>query len=270
MKKSYNIISLLSLSVCLSFGLTSCSYFDTGEDIEDANTVAEVTSVDQGGTGLPQDYAQSVAMRTKGSVQVYSLDPSAPQAAPVQENIVVSTKSDGEEQSVQQVEPVFAAPQTSPLSPSVQVFPLGGGQPAAAPMGQPQYQFQGQQSTGISQQALTQAGKAIIYFDYNSSSLDGEDLDQIAQLASMYRSGFAPNLSVEGHASSSAQPTSSSHAANLKVSMDRAFAVAKALMAAGVPADKISTKALGDSVPPPYGNGMSADETGRRVEIRTY
>ena len=54
---------------------------------------------------------------------------------------------------------------------------------------------------------------------------------------------------------------------NLKISMDRAFAVSRALIQRGIPAEAIKVVAWGDSRPPPLVNGKNTESAARRVEI---
>ena len=108
--------------------------------------------------------------------------------------------------------------------------------------------------------------KVVLYFEHDSTNLGRHDLEKIASIASGYR---GRTLNVEGHASIVAnyQDARQKEIVNLKVSMDRAFAVSQELIKRGVPADSIRMMAWGDSKAPLAVNGMAPEAAARRVEI---
>lgn len=108
-----------------------------------------------------------------------------------------------------------------------------------------------------------------VYFDHDSASLEPEEVDKIAQISL----GFNPNrpdaiLSIEGHSSteSSIEDPVQRRIVNMRVSIDRAYNVARALMQAGIPGDKIRAVAWGEGRPP-AGPGSGDSDMARRVEI---
>ncbi len=108
-----------------------------------------------------------------------------------------------------------------------------------------------------------------IYFDHDSFILDEGKKGAIATAAEKYRPAPGSYINVEGHASVTAniKDPMQRKVVNLKVSMDRAFAVARALMEKGVPAEMIKAVGWGEVKPSGPVNGMDAESASRRVEI---
>ncbi len=103
-----------------------------------------------------------------------------------------------------------------------------------------------------------------IFFKHGSSRLGGGDMSKLSNVAEQAK--FAPvnRITVAGYASQPTQAGShsvSGHILNLKESMNRSFAVSKALMKKGVPAEKIKTVSWGSSKP----TGNNTQD--RRVDI---
>lgn len=110
-----------------------------------------------------------------------------------------------------------------------------------------------------------------IYFDHGSTDLDTQDVQTIATIGQKYNANQGSIISVEGHASERADyddPVKRKEA-NLKVSMDRAYSVARALIYNGIPASSIRTVAWGEERPPEQTAGMDAESAARRVEIHS-
>jgi outer membrane protein OmpA-like peptidoglycan-associated protein len=106
-----------------------------------------------------------------------------------------------------------------------------------------------------------------IYFANGSAAIDAAGHQAINNAAGAARG--ADMVSVEGHASAhtvNPDPVTS-RIINLKISMERAFNVAKELIRRGVPANMIRTTAWGDARPALPVDGMSAEDASRRVEI---
>ena len=106
-----------------------------------------------------------------------------------------------------------------------------------------------------------------IYFDHGSAVLSTDD---VQKLAKVNRMANAKTISVEGYAServTSAQSEIERKQINLEVSMKRATAVAKNLIAGGVPASKIRTVAWGEEGANKAIDGMSAEQSARRVDV---
>jgi len=239
--------------VLVSFLLAGCSYFDTAPPVVSQGTVGA-----QGGAvklPLPADgdVAGAVARSTKGAVQIFSLDPAADFSGHGD-----SLPSKG---GAIEVSPLRAVPPhghlDSSVSPamgnaSVQIFSLEGG----AAMGS------ATEFTPLSDKPAMDSGKAVIFFDHDSTKLGTKDLallDSVAQSA-------AKEIRVEGYASVRAGEQTeekSRRIVNLKVSTARAFAVARALIQRGVPAEAIRLSAWGDVGQ----TGQAEESRARRVEI---
>lgn len=107
-----------------------------------------------------------------------------------------------------------------------------------------------------------------IYFDHGSAALGATARQVIASVAQHYQGGL---IAVEAHASQRAQVSDPVHRAevNYRMSMRRAMAVTKQLIAQGVPAERIKTTALGDTRPVAEEVDARTEGLNRRVEILT-
>ncbi|MEM9469329.1 MAG: OmpA family protein [Pseudomonadota bacterium] len=181
---------------------------------------------------------------------------------------------------IQPVAPIMAAPVgDNPFveminntgDPSVTIFPLDGPVPQGAMVMNQQITLQDRGSDFLPpvvnmNQNMPLSGNAgtQIFFKHGSSRLgqgDMHKLNNVAQTAPMN----AGRIVVEGHASTRAQTSDPvrSSILNLKESMNRSFAVSKALIQEGVPANRLKTVAYGDTVP------AGGEEQQRRVDIIT-
>ena len=108
-----------------------------------------------------------------------------------------------------------------------------------------------------------------LYYDHDAIIPAPRYADILEQLASTQNSASSNTLSVEGYASkeSSINDDTQRKIVNLRISMERAFAVAKRLMEEGVPYDNIRIVAWGEDHPAPAQDGRTAEEASRRVEI---
>lgn len=254
MTRAIRTVVLLSL---LIFPLTACSSW-WGDDTREISETIEINQPDLPSdtavvdlsaaetalrTNAPKTMEDSAALMSNQGVQVYGLTGPAPvPSAPTQ-----------------------LRPRGFDVNPNVEVFPLDGpvnqpvmNQPSFAP---PAYAQQ-KPLTAPSGQQVNHGD--VIYFEHNSSKLGRNDLSVIRRVANSFRASGKSVLSVEGHASvrSSLQTAEQRHAANMKMSMERAYAVAAALIDAGVPARAIKTTAWGDSR-----MGEQPESAARRVEI---
>lgn len=111
---------------------------------------------------------------------------------------------------------------------------------------------------------------AVVLFSGNSSGLNAAGRAQVRAAVAAYKArGRRGYIRVVGHSSSRTGPMSLVRhmEANFKVSQARAKSVARALIRAGVPADKVLVDAVGDSQPV-YRESMPSGEDGnRRAEI---
>ena len=146
--------------------------------------------------------------------------------------------------------PQYAGGQVSGIDSNVLIYDLDApGQPVMTEgMFQVANQYHqtsvGQMSSGMS--PAVGAG-AQIYFNHGSSYLNTQDQAILSNVAEQAK--FAPSrVTVAGYASRPTQAGSQSvqgQILNLKESMNRSFAVSKALIQKGVPADKIKTVSWG-------------------------
>jgi OOP family OmpA-OmpF porin len=83
-----------------------------------------------------------------------------------------------------------------------------------------------------------------LFFDFNQATLTPEAAHIIASMASAAKAAGYPKLTITGYTD-----LSGSAAYNVRLSLKRAEAVRKALMAAGIPADKLTTEGRGKSDP---------------------
>lgn len=104
-----------------------------------------------------------------------------------------------------------------------------------------------------------------IYFEHSSAALSATAREVIASAAR----NFDGTITVEGHASHRAQVKDPKEKirVNYRMSMKRAMAVTKALIAQGVPAEMIKTTAKGDTQPVAEEVDREAEALNRRVEI---
>jgi outer membrane protein OmpA-like peptidoglycan-associated protein len=108
---------------------------------------------------------------------------------------------------------------------------------------------------------------ATIYFPDGGSALSDHDRDILRQVADIYRKG-ATSVRVIGHSSRDGGDQSQQKAmVNYKTSLDRASAIAGALVESGVPRDALSVDARGANEPR-YAESTRAGVAGnRRAEI---
>lgn len=244
-------------TICASILLSGCSYFDIGD--EEPNLEA-VPVEEQVNTQIPQEQLNNIDLMaianqsSDPSVQIYSLDGhSGPDkfdaAATASRPKVLSSGS------------------------SVQVFPLDDAMRSlveptvfnpAAPAAAPALPVESQPLD----RPVSGEPTARVYFDHDSDSVNAEGAQTIASVVRQYKSG-GQGLSVEGHASVKANYADEiqRRIVNLRVSMNRAVAVARSLIEGGVPADSIRTVAWGDTRSPLAIAGKDAEESARRVEI---
>ncbi len=231
------------------------------------------------------DAAEAVRQSSDGRVQIFSLDDEPVADAPFNGSYNDSYNGNG---SAIDVSPVTATPLFASSAniknpyPGVEIYPLDDAmtnfsspQPSAAPaslMPFPVAENAGHSfgRGGDFVAAATMPGgvPSVIYFAHDSVALSQQDLAQISSLARNYGPGAAQDISVAGHASvqSSVPDPVKRKLINLKVSMDRAFAVARALIESGIPAERVKTHGYGEEVPPAPSD-KPVEIAARRVEI---
>ncbi len=109
-----------------------------------------------------------------------------------------------------------------------------------------------------------------IFFAHDSAKVEDRSKRILTAVAEDVR-GSGKSVFVEGHASRVAVPADEKEKeiVNLRKSLDRAFAVSSTLIREGVPAERISTCAFGDTQPPELTGGKDKEAASRRVEIHT-
>ncbi len=282
MKKIANLICIISTAGLLA----ACSYFDGEEGVnlaseKPAESVDLTAGAVQSQVLEPVEYrdvADVIRHSTDGRVEIFPLDGEVweeeSNAAPVQQ------QSSGGPIDIQ---PVDALPTYTEsyleAYPGVEVFPLddemakvvnprivqyaSAEQPGAFSPLTPAPGANVQDNGFVS---LHAGGNPLtIYFDHDSVSLKQEDL---ATLSAVGRGYSGQDISVMGHASvmSSLQDPVQRKIINLKISMDRAFAVARALIESGIPPERIETKGYGETRPPVPGH-KPIEVASRRVEV---
>jgi outer membrane protein OmpA-like peptidoglycan-associated protein len=102
----------------------------------------------------------------------------------------------------------------------------------------------------------------LVYFSEGSATLDPSAQPLVDYTARLFREGNPFVMTVVGHTDSVGQDYS-----NLVLSARRAAAVKQALVARGIPADRLQIQAVGVSDPAVQGSDESADAQNRRVRI---
>ena len=136
-------------------------------------------------------------------------------------------------------------------------------QPAepAAPVGAPSAPVSSP-APGGSQEGGTPDGKLVLLFHTGQKSLDAENEAVLDKAARLYREARPVIMIVSGGSDSVGQPV-----ANLLLSNQRAFAVAKGLVARGIPAERTQVLAKGETNPAVKTGDGVAEAQNRRVEI---
>ena len=114
------------------------------------------------------------------------------------------------------------------------------------------------------------AATAVVYFPHDSVGLSGSGRAQIRAAVEQYNAtGGQGYVRVIGHSSSRTPNMSAERHLELifKKSQDRANAVARALIQAGIPADRVLVEAVGDTQPVYYESMPKGEDGNRRAEI---
>jgi outer membrane protein OmpA-like peptidoglycan-associated protein len=249
-----NILSLIAVLPMLA----ACSYFDVPElgilksPTPSGEVIERVETVSHSPAQASANAREVVLNATQGRVRIFSLtgDDQPTFAAPTYNG-------------AREITPTQAAPISAPRASgnkNVEIFSLDDGYGAPSITPSPQAYNDLRAPIGYSGE------KVVLYFEHDSASLGKNDLAQIATIAKRHNGRM---LNVEGHASITAnyKDARQKEIVNLKVSMDRAFAVSQALIKRGVPAESIRMMAWGDSKAPMAGTGKDPQAAARRVEI---
>lgn len=110
----------------------------------------------------------------------------------------------------------------------------------------------------------------VVFFPHDTTVLNAQGREQVRQAVEAFRAhGGQGFIRVVGHSSSrTSNMTVERHMVyNFERSQARANSVARALIAAGVPADKVLVEAVGDTQPVYYESMPQGEEGNRRAEI---
>ncbi len=146
---------------------------------------------------------------------------------------------------------MFGAEQTGYAQQDAPVAPVG--QPAA-PVSAP--------APGGSQEGGTADGKLVLLFDTGQKSLGAENEAILDKAARLYRDARPVIMIVSGGSDSVGNPVS-----NLILSNQRALAVARGLVARGIPAERTQVLSKGETNPAVKTGEGVAEAANRRVEI---
>jgi outer membrane protein OmpA-like peptidoglycan-associated protein len=278
MRKIINLVCILGTAGLLA----ACSYFDTGEEVDVSSQPAETIDLQNGDIAQSQlapveykDVADAVRRTSDGRVEIFPLD-----GSDWSTDGSVSTSNDFSNDDFSSNEPIDIQPvQAVPLYqegynssnayPGVEVYPLddqmaGIVNPRLGPTSvQPLTPLA--TSSDFVALGVPGGGPTVVYFDHDSVTLNSSDASMLTALG---RSYGGQDISVVGHASvtSSVDDPIQRKIINLKISMDRAFAVARALIEGGIPPERIETKGYGE-VRPPLASNQPVEVASRRVEI---
>jgi len=101
-----------------------------------------------------------------------------------------------------------------------------------------------------------------LLFDSGKSEVKPEADEALSKVAEIIKMKTERNVSIEGHTDNSGKPDK-----NLKLSVDRAEAVKKILVAKGAPVERLVTKGYGASDPKADNKSESGKKLNRRTEI---
>lgn len=111
---------------------------------------------------------------------------------------------------------------------------------------------------------------AVVLFPHDTTALDATGREQVRAAVDAYQArGGQGYIRVVGHSSSRTGDMSyvAHMELNFRKSQQRAAAVAKALISAGIPAKKVLVEAVGDSQPVYYESMPKGEDGNRRAEI---
>ena len=266
------VFAMLSLAGCESLGGKEKTPQEAPpQSISGMENAPGVQPVPQFPAPTDNDLKIMTTKLSGGSVEIYDLNGPAPD---------MGYASGG-------VPPVYQDPQGIPLAtdPRVTVYPVDGyasfqpeptwpnavlpvtGSVSRADGGvSPFSPERDQKVEGGKLPSRAAPGVSNVYFRYGSSNLDGGDRSVLREVAETAKFAPVDRVKVEGFASAPTQTNDPVKAKilNLKESLKRASTVSQHLIEEGVPAEKIETKAWGDTKP------SGAGEAGeRRVDIVT-
>ncbi len=290
MESYFSILPRLSMIALLSFMLVGCSYFDTGEALQ----------VEKPQVVAPQaDYNvnDAILQRTNGSVEIFDLtsgDVVSINDVPLYASSQALNDAQAQEfsqmQNIREAAPsqaiavnehqnFYTSNAMAASTPNVQIFSLDDDENISAAGWGNGYTPQSLVSPYTSTQPMMReddiviqdgvGNRAIVYFEHDSADVHGGEIAKIERISSIFNPAAGQGLTIEGHASVQANYADRAQRGmvNLKISLDRAYNVAREMIARGVPPEAIRVIGRGDTIPVDEVNGMSAEQASRRVEI---
>ncbi len=284
MKKIKNLVCILGVGTVLA----ACSYFETGgPEVATAQPLEKVDLMaGQEIEAQPlapveyKDVADVIRNSSDGRVEIFPLE-----GDPFSYDESFPGSSEPIEVTPLSAIPVGGEPGGMSLYPGVEVFPLDDamdmqmrahrGGTLDAPISLTPFPDNGKiggrdagRGSDFVAVGLPDGSPAVVYFAHDSTALNPEGLAQVSSLARNYGAGGGRDISVAGHASvqSSVDDPVQRKIINLKISMDRAFAVARALIESGIPPERIETRGYGEVRPAPLSD-KPVEVASRRVEI---
>jgi len=278
--------AFLVAAVCLS--VSACESLETFNSAKKGETTVHS---DGSGADIGMSYGEITREMSNGSVQVYGFDQPAAQTMSggfdggvIANDPNVTVYPIGDIPSYG-AEVVAAAPAPALMPPSAHTNPMNSpfGGPLQSPLDAPveidssyrpdRVEIDSSFAPTPLQPApaspapvsYSEGERSRIYFGHGSSRVNNAGNDVIRHVAGT----TTGPLNVEGHASTTTEVDDpvKQRIINLKMSMDRAYEVSESLIKQGVPADRIVTKAYGDTQPSAFVPGFSQEAANRRVEI---
>ncbi len=237
------------------------------------NTAVEAAAPTLSDEQLAERYAQVAESASEGNVVVFGLEDGLP---PAPEPVPMPPEDAGPPMLQPVAMPADAGGAPSMNDPNVTVYPFPEDSlfipaPIAReepPALRPPVKARPPMPSPFRESEAVGEFSARIYFNHGQTVLDPGDEATLRDFAAAHRSATGV-IRVEGYASARAEGRSDTdkRIANLKISMDRAMNVSRALIRQGVPAPSIATIAYGDARPAVPGNGRDTEAASRRVEI---
>lgn len=146
-------------------------------------------------------------------------------------------------------------------------LPLGARESAAAPTSVPvSVESSSGPATVLDAQTVrVSLGETLLRFEYDSARIAPESETALAKMGALLsaRPGDWEKIRIDGHTDARG-----SAEYNVDLSFKRSVAVAKVLIAHGVPSDRVETRGIGPKEPLDQGTTEEAHAANRRVELR--
>ncbi len=245
--------------------LSGCSYFDAPEpETQKIDLMAEQALEQERQPIQDIDFMTAANNASGSNVEVFSFDQPSAQGSILSPTAGGSARSSMSNPSVE-VFPLDGAPAPRPAVVAPAPAPAVSAPVPAVPVAPVQIE-RGGQVDGSAVMAPAANADARIYFAHGSSNLSARDNSVISGVAGAHNGGVV-KVSAFSSARSRITDPIKRKVANLKMSMDRAFAVSKRLIMGGVPAERIETAAYGEMHNTQAMDGLSVEAASRRVDI---